>query len=307
MNPRPPLVTGLYRRLRALERAFPAALDGEVDGLHHTRVASRRVREALPVLGAVLPAGKLRKTTRRMRRITRALGPVRELDVELALLAEVERAHPAHRIAIEQVRQQVLRAREGVREEMLERLESIKVGKLIRKLKSVPEALDDQPSALVWDGWWAAIAGRVTRRADRLQQAIEEAGAIYLPDRLHVVRVAVKKLRYGLELMREMSRSRASADIKVLKTVQDTLGRLHDLEVLIDRARALQGSFEPPDLSVLADLDTLVRPLEDECRQLHARYVARRPALLRVCESARRTAPSVVKDAEEAVHHGAGR
>ena len=40
--------------------------------------------------------------------------------------------------------------------------------------------------------------------------AIENAGGIYLPDRLHQVRIAVKKLRYVLEIAREMSRSRAS-------------------------------------------------------------------------------------------------
>lgn len=307
MNARPPLVTGLDTRLRALEQAFPAALEGTVDGLHHARVATRRLREALPVLVAVLPQGKLRKAIRRMRRVTRALGPVRELDVELALLAEIERAHPPHRIAIEHVRQPVVREREAVREEMLERLESIRVGKLIKTLKALPDTLDDEPSIRVWEGWRSALAARVARRADRLQQAIAEAGAIYLRDRLHAVRVAAKKLRYSLELMREMSRSRASADLKILKQVQDTLGRLHDLELLIDRTRAVQGSFEPPDLGVLADLDTLVRALEDECRQLHARYVARRPALLRVSESAQRAALAVARDAEEAVHHGAGR
>ena len=106
-----------------------------------------------------------------------------------------------------------------------------------------------------------------------LQAAIENAGGIYLPDRLHEVRIAVKKLRYALEIARELSRSRASAPHPDAQAAQDLLGRMHDLEVLIMRIRALQGSDRAPALKVSADLDRLVRRLETECRQLHVRYM----------------------------------
>ena len=45
------------QRLMALGRALTPARKGEVNGVHHARVATRRLREALPVsreLGAVL-------------------------------------------------------------------------------------------------------------------------------------------------------------------------------------------------------------------------------------------------------------
>ena len=38
------------------------------------------------------------------------------------------------------------------------------------------------------------------RRALALRQAIDQAGAVYLAERLHAARIALKKLRYGLEL-----------------------------------------------------------------------------------------------------------
>ena len=117
-----------------------------------------------------------------------------------------------------------------------------------------------------------------------MQAAIDNAGGIYLPDRLHEVRIAVKKLRYVLEIARELSRSRASARIRMLKTVQDLLGRMHDLEMLIMRIRALQGSDRAPTLKVSADLDRLVRRLEMECRQLHVRYMGLKKKLLELCD-----------------------
>jgi len=129
-----------------------------------------------------------------------------------------------------------------------------------------------------------SVIKRAGKRALDLQAAIENAGNIYLADRLHQVRIAVKKLRYVLEIARELSRSRASARIRLLKNVQDLLGHMHDLEVLIMRIRALQGSERAPTLKVSADLDRLVRRLEMECRQLHVRYMGFKKKLLELCD-----------------------
>jgi hypothetical protein len=59
---------------------------------------------------------------------------------------------------------------------------------------------------------------------------------------------------------------------------------MHDLEILIARTRAIQGTASATNLRLSADLDKLVRRLENECRQLHGHYVAGRHKLLAVCE-----------------------
>ena len=51
----------------------------------------------------------------------------------------------------------------------------------------------------------AGRSTRVARRAASLKAAIDEAGAVYLPERLHAVRIAVKKLRYAVELEHEIA------------------------------------------------------------------------------------------------------
>ena len=145
----------------------------------------------------------------------------------------------------------------------------------------------------------AVARQRAARRAARLRAAIENAAGIYLPDRLHEVRIAVKKLRYALELARELSGSRAMAAIRTLKEAQDLLGRMHDLEVLIARTRAVQGSPIGVNLRLSGDLDRVVRRLENECRQLHGHYMTLRHKLLALCDRVE-AAPALSDAAEPA-------
>ena len=85
------------------------------------------------------------------------------------------------------------------------------------------------------------------------------------------MRVAAKKLRYAMEVERELRRSRGTARITQLKRLQDLLGLMHDFEMLIDRTRAGAGDDRrAPIARCPTELDTLVRTLEDECRRLHA-------------------------------------
>jgi len=131
----------------------------------------------------------------------------------------------------------------------------------------------------------AEAAAQSASRARKLRAAIEHAGGIYLADRLHKVRIQAKKLRYAVEIQRELMRSRSTAGLNRLKTEQDLLGRMHDLEILIDHARDAQGTLNPRDRRGMSELNKLIRVLEDECREGHAAYMRGRPALLKLCDS----------------------
>jgi CHAD domain-containing protein len=124
------------------------------------------------------------------------------------------------------------------------------------------------------------LEARLARRATQVRAAIEAAGAMYVPEQLHRVRIAVKKLRYAGELVAETTRRRIAADITALKAAQELLGRLHDLEMLLVSARKAQASRVPPDLTAWRHLGSLVHIIEDDCRQLHARYMRDRTELM---------------------------
>jgi CHAD domain-containing protein len=126
-------------------------------------------------------------------------------------------------------------------------------------------------------------ARRIRRRSARLARAIDKAGGLYLPDRLHAVRIAAKKLRYALELQRAIRPSRATGQTRALKAIQDLLGHMHDLEVLLEHLRAAEARGPAADADTSAGLHRLVLALERECRGLHAVYVTKRDALVRLC------------------------
>jgi CHAD domain-containing protein len=274
----------VQQRLQALAEMLPGAEVGDVHAVHQARVATRRVREALPLVAS--PA-KGRKLKRAMRRLTRSLGPVRELDVALQMLDELAESRDVPRTAINCLRQAVRDERNRLQRHLIKavaRCDFQKLGKraLAAARKHDAAAAREGPSGRARQLAEARL--RAAGRAERVRDAIDNAAMIYLPDRLHEVRIAVKKLRYSMEIVRELSGSRAMARINTLKASQDLLGRMHDVEVLIARTRAIQGSSKASSLRLSADLDRLVRRLETESRQLHGHYIAMRPRLLAICD-----------------------
>ena len=284
----PVLVRLLERRTRALKRQLAVAVAGKDTGVHQARVASRRLREALPVLTEGLQHTKAGKANRKIRRLTQALGTVRELDVTLHLIDELAERPAIPRTALAEVRALVIEEREQRRAVMLERLEHVDVAKLARRLEAVRQSLM-APTAS--HAWRSALAGRITRRARRLERAIHAAGHIYEPEGLHDVRIAAKKLRYALEIADESGAAPGREALRTIKRVQDTLGRLHDLQVLHHHVAAVGAAPRSRRSTPDAGLAVLARMIEDECRHLHGRYVAAQADLAAAVAAARRDIP----------------
>ena len=280
---RTPAAENLIRqRVAALRRALPAAKDGDAKSLHQARVATRRLRAALPLFGT---GRKAEKVARCVRRLTRLLGPARELDVSLLILDELEKSHDVPRTAVDRLRASIADERRRLQEHVRERLDDFDIQKVRKRAiavarKGIEQKTPRDVEAVAW------AHERTARRARRLAAAIDHAAGLYLPDRLHDVRIAIKKLRYTLELgsvMRD-GRTRYAAALRTLRSMQDLLGRMHDLEVRIARTRSIQSSPGASTLKMSADLDRLVRRLETECRQLHGHYMALRAKLIALCE-----------------------
>jgi CHAD domain-containing protein len=79
------------------------------------------------------------------------------------------------------------------------------------------------------------LRARVDRRAAALGDALQRISAVYMPNRSHAARVAVKKLRYGVEIAGETGFWQVPGIEKALRRAQATLGDIHDLQVLVDR------------------------------------------------------------------------
>src|SRR6478609_8405375 len=80
----PPRDVLLRKRLEQFTRMLQGLEKGDSSALHRTRVATRRLRELLPVLQ--LDPEAAHKLIRRLRKVTQRLGSVRELDVLMQIV-----------------------------------------------------------------------------------------------------------------------------------------------------------------------------------------------------------------------------
>ena len=279
------------KRLNELDAVWPEFVSGRPTGLHKTRVASRRIREALPIVGVTAPA-KAKKLSKKMRALTRYLGPIRELDVELDILEDRSKSGGVPLRAIEMVRREVASRRQALRQELTEKSPVGDIRKLMKKLERVgackgqrangqPPEVDQKTEA----EWRGVLAARLMRRAKALAAALDAAGPLYAPDRIHEVRIATKKLRYSCEIAQDAGIPAAARSVRVLKRHQSRLGGLHDLQVLLKHVRETEAS--PGLTGRVNDLAAYADSLERECRRLHADFVEHRGELAAVARDVR--------------------
>ena len=275
----------LKKRLDRFTRVLHGVEQGDVPALHQARVASRRLRELMPTLQ--IEGGTARKLARRLRKLTARLGAVRELDVLVLLIDELHLSRRRSSGALGRVGVTISKSRDEARKKLLAHVPIAEMSRLARKLDRIVCDLrqaEGSSSRSAIRSWRWAIDARVARRASRLSLVMARAGALYLPERLHAVRIAVKKLRYAVELASEAAGAGPDADFRALTRGQDLLGRMHDMQLLIERVRQAQASLTPASVTVWRDLDGLIGSLEDDCRRLHARYMRVRDVLAAMAE-----------------------
>ncbi len=283
-----PLARPFGRCLRSFERNLLPAIEGEVEPLHQCRVATRRLRELARLTAADLGAKATRKPLRRLRQTGRALGPVREIDVALGLVGELTADGLTGEAAVVRLRQHLDDLRSGARRRMIAALDRGQALKLGRQLHAVAGLLSDRTTG----AWAQALSLRMNAQAGHLREMVDTVGVLYVPDRVHAVRIAAKKLRYTFELAADAGVTRRRVPARRLKAVQDTLGRLHDIEVLT----LLMHEFPLPGPLMplwVHDIEQLRQRLEAECRRLHSGFLGQRRELVRAAAAAVETAARI--------------
>jgi len=268
------------RSVGALLEQWPLALVDDIEGIHQTRVASRRLRELLPVLADDPDDGQSVELRRRLRYLTRLLGPSRELDVAGQTLEALGSRTPSRAIAI--VRAYVDRERSDASRVMRHGVAAVDINHLRVRTRELAARLDS-PGAI--RNCAGRAAARLDRRAHELEAAVLGAGIVYAPGPLHGVRIALKKFRYAFEVAERVGRFRLRGSMQHLKRLQTLLGDLHDLQVLAARVRDVVALSPGRRRAALA---ALVSDIDDDIRMLHSRFVTDRVSLVRVFARATR-------------------
>lgn len=278
------LTEALAKQLTRCSRELSRARLGVVRGVHQARVASRRLREGIGALDSALPSDIRRRLLKMLRELCRTLGAVRECDVTMALAATEAAQHewPAESVALITAALEAERARHH--RALVKTLTDSKWRSAFVPVRNRFRQMHDGVNHAEALG---SARGRRMRRARTLGRDVSELGALYVPDRLHAVRIATKKLRYALEWEQQIGRRAWVRERRVLEAAQEELGEWHDRLVLQERIHRLRrsGDFPKP---VASDFKRMAADLERECRAMHAAVLGRVPAILRVTEVAQK-------------------
>src|SRR5438034_419345 len=153
----------LRKRLDLFTRMLPGVAEGDARALHRTRVATRRLRELLPILQ--LDNDLARKLGRRLRRMTTRLGSVRELDVLILFLDELHESGRYHEGGVSRSTTAVAHERDERRKRLDTKLPGTELRRIARGRSRRPPSLPPGPSASSrrWSTCWRPTAGGCTR------------------------------------------------------------------------------------------------------------------------------------------------
>ncbi|MDG2305336.1 MAG: CHAD domain-containing protein [Candidatus Binatia bacterium] len=242
-----------------MRRNLGTAIDGrDPEGVHDMRVASRRLRAALALFAPWLEKREVQRTGKLLRRLTRALGSVRELDVLRMRFEDLaSKASPERKLAIEIIDSRIARARVRARGRMIKSFASIDLDEVDTRLRSLagappawaiegaeesgldagipwdPPSLDTTPDEPI-ETLMQRLGPQVSDAARRIVETKVpgESGSREASKALHEIRIYAKKLRYQLEIIAPHSGAAAAHLVDTLKGLQEHLGEFHDDSVL---------------------------------------------------------------------------
>ena len=268
----------LLSHFDTLTSRLPGVRNGDTEAIHDARVATRRLRAALPIVAVDHPSADWDGAARVVKEAGWSLGRARDLDVTTELLEHLEQRSPATAAAAAVIRARLRPEQAKRRRQLIKHLESLDLESLSRMLE--PVRAHERRRGIAWrlPASHRFLVEAVREHAAAAREAIDRASGVYFPNRAHKLRIALKKLRYLVELFDAADPRRRGA-LRTLKTVQESLGQIHDREVLIDRLEEAQREEDVPESKALRML------LRGEIEDLYGQYRSLREDVSVVCDA----------------------
>lgn len=257
------LRTRWRRYLRELRRC---QAEFSEESVHDLRVAIRRLVAALDVAAVLVPADGTARLRRRVKKLLKAFGPLRDTQVHILSVRERAGAHPglASLLTVLLLREQRLTA---------------KLAERVRGVHEEGHGADIEAAARAVTARWArpasaraAHAMAIAAGAAAFAQAslLREGLDRTRPESLHRLRIAFKKLRYTIEMLAPALPWVTRDLLARMNAFQTALGEIQDGDVLDATVRAF-ARRAPAD----TDLSPVLRALAQEQRARVRAFLAR--------------------------------
>ncbi len=230
------------RRLRKQLDGIRAADD--IECIHRARVASRRLRAGLRMFQECLKPKVYRRWRKHIRGITSGLGDARDLDVHIEFLCHALCAIGETSLVpgVAKVLADLETQRERLQPEVVKAVGRIARSGVLDEMRAAVKKVQSPNNgagpASRSEAVYREAEGRIHAQLDELRS--HEGG---LADPLavtehHAMRIAAKRLRYTLEIVKAPYGGTLDEMIGVTRRVQVLLGDIHDCDVWAERLDA---------------------------------------------------------------------
>lgn len=287
--------------LAAFEKEIAGVRDAkDREYIHRMRVASRRLRAALPLFGTCFSKRPYARWIREITGITRALGEARDIDVQIAFLTEYQKTdpgapvpgknpatpdrhelEPAFAYLIGDLHTRRTQAQEGV----VFALDALEKSRIIPEMEELfaqkTSGTHNAPPSSIARGIPTMAAFRISSRLAAMQSYEPWLHHTDAVAEHHAMRIAAKKLRYTMEVYGPVYRNGLKKPHAAAKNLQQILGDLHDCDVWIDHVTRLllyergrmRSKKKGPDTATLASLRLFLKDREQERERIHRHLV----------------------------------
>jgi inorganic triphosphatase YgiF len=237
--------------LAQLLRNEPAVLSAQPEGVHQMRIAVRRLRSAISSLKKFLPPEDIKWVTEELRWLGGTLGPARNLDVFAAELMAATRTGLRDEPGWDDLAAALDRLRAAAYDQIMEAILSPRyTASMLRFLRWFEasgwcrHSASDEPDAMT-SPICAIAPGVLDRRRRKVRQRGKGFGSL-MPRERHKLRIAVKKLRYTIELFGSLfDKDGLERFVGRLKRLQSGLGYANDVRVAHEFITELFAQIEP--------------------------------------------------------------
>lgn len=167
--------------------------------------------------------------------------------------------------------------------ELIKRLERLDAGGFVDDLIAHTRHFMQGTASRAWRN---ALEKLIASRGQTATEALTHSAGVYFPNRMHATRIALKKLRYSMEVANEVGAAHYADSLRELRKGQQLLGELHDRQELLKEI-SRRGVDESHAALALAE-----QLLASEIEDYHQRYLGRRQRLFEITRKAHATRPS---------------
>jgi CHAD domain-containing protein len=297
-------------RLSAVAQALPLAAhmaEHDIEHVHRLRVSTRRAGAALKLYRPFLAKKHARWTKKRLRKIRRAAGDARDLDVMADRIAREygESAQPIIDL--------IMRDRAKVQSVIQKIAERCRVNdRLVRKSAKLLDSIRNAPNGeeesqpTTFQDWTRSQFARQSQ--DFLAGMPDESSDVAA---LHQFRIRAKHLRYAIELVAPaFGTELRKALYPIVEEVQERLGRVQDHVAALDRCELWNAALDHNGSAGLRETirefaEAERRAMREAIADFHAWWSEDRAAQVRhLIDSASETEPPAMatSDSPQAAH-----